>query len=89
MTESHCLQGVSVRSFLPARSVTDLGATGPVTNDTTQGESAMSQPKVIGSAAAATLPLTGNGVVGMVLAGIALVVVGLLLVRSGRYRNAA
>ena len=48
----------------------------------------MSQPQVIGSAAAATLPLTGNGVVGMVLAGIALVVVGLLLVRSGRYRSA-
>jgi LPXTG-motif cell wall-anchored protein len=48
----------------------------------------MSQPKVIGSAAAATLPLTGNGVVGMVLAGIALVVVGLLLIRSGRYRAA-
>jgi LPXTG-motif cell wall-anchored protein len=47
----------------------------------------MSQPQVIGSAAAATLPLTGNGVVGMVLAGIALVVVGLLLVRSGRYKS--
>jgi LPXTG-motif cell wall-anchored protein len=47
----------------------------------------MSQPKVIGSAAVATLPLTGNNAVTLVLAGIALVVVGLLLVRSGRYRN--
>jgi LPXTG-motif cell wall-anchored protein len=48
----------------------------------------MSQPQVIGSAStAAMLPLTGNSVVGLVLAGIALVVVGLLLVRSGRYRN--
>ncbi len=43
----------------------------------------MFQPQGIGSAAAATLPLTGNGVAGMVLAGIAPVVVGLLLVRSG------
>ena len=47
----------------------------------------MSQPQVIGSAAAATLPLTGNNAVGLVLAGIALVVAGLLLFRSGRYRN--
>lgn len=47
----------------------------------------MSQPQVIGSAAAATLPLTGNNAVALVLAGIALVVAGLLLVRSGRYRN--
>jgi len=35
----------------------------------------MSQPQVIGSAAAATLPLTGNNAVGLVLAGIALVLV--------------
>jgi LPXTG-motif cell wall-anchored protein len=47
----------------------------------------MSQPQVIGSAAAATLPLTGNSGFTLVLAGIALVVAGLLLVRSGRYRN--
>jgi len=47
----------------------------------------MSQPQVIGSAVAATLPLTGNNAVGLVLAGIALVVAGLLLFRSGRYRN--
>jgi LPXTG-motif cell wall-anchored protein len=48
----------------------------------------MSQSKVTGSAAtvaAATLPVTGNNVVLLVLAGIALVVTGLLLVRSGRY----
>jgi LPXTG-motif cell wall-anchored protein len=45
----------------------------------------MSQPQVIGSAAAATLPLTGNNAVALVLVGIALVVAGLLLVRSGRY----
>jgi LPXTG-motif cell wall-anchored protein len=49
----------------------------------------MSQPQVIGSAAAATLPLTGNSVVGLVLTGIALVVVGLLLIRSGRNRRAS
>jgi LPXTG-motif cell wall-anchored protein len=47
----------------------------------------MSQPQVIGSAAAATLPLTGNSVFTLVLAGIALVVAGLLLFRSSRYRT--
>lgn len=46
----------------------------------------MSQPKVIGAGAAAALPLTGNNVVLMVLAGIAMVVVGLLLVRSSRHQ---
>jgi LPXTG-motif cell wall-anchored protein len=47
----------------------------------------MSQPKVIGSTVVvgATLPVTGNNVVTLVLAGIAMVVVGLLLVRSGRF----
>jgi LPXTG-motif cell wall-anchored protein len=47
----------------------------------------MSQPKVIGSAAAATLPLTGNSSLTLVLVGIAMVVAGLLLVRSGRFRT--
>ena len=47
----------------------------------------MSQPQVIGSAAAATLPLTGNSSLTLVLVGIAMVVAGLLLFRSGRYRN--
>jgi LPXTG-motif cell wall-anchored protein len=47
----------------------------------------MSQPTVIGSAAAAALPLTGNNAVTLVLAGIAMVVVGLLLFRAGRYTN--
>jgi LPXTG-motif cell wall-anchored protein len=49
----------------------------------------MSQSKSLGSTAlagAATLPVTGNKVWLMVLAGIAMVVVGLLLVRSGRYQ---
>jgi LPXTG-motif cell wall-anchored protein len=46
----------------------------------------MSHPKVMGSAAVATLPLTGNNVVLLVLAGFAMVVAGLLLVRSGRHR---
>ena len=52
----------------------------------------MSQTKVVGStatAAAVTLPVTGNNVVLLVLAGIALVVGGLLLVRSGRYQVGA
>ena len=48
----------------------------------------MSQPKVIGSTVvtgAAILPVTGDSVLALVLAGIAMVVGGLLLVRSGRY----
>jgi LPXTG-motif cell wall-anchored protein len=52
----------------------------------------MSQTKVVGSTAtiaAATLPVTGNNVVLVVLAGIALVVTGLLFVRSGRYQPGA
>jgi LPXTG-motif cell wall-anchored protein len=37
-------------------------------------------------AASATLPITGNNVVLVVIAGVAMVVAGLLLVRSGRYQ---
>jgi LPXTG-motif cell wall-anchored protein len=51
----------------------------------------MSQPKVVGPAAAAvataTLPVTGFNSVSVVVAGIALVVGGLLLVRAGRFRG--
>jgi LPXTG-motif cell wall-anchored protein len=49
----------------------------------------MSQSKVMGSAAVAataTLPATGNNVVLVALAGVLMVVAGLLLVRSGRYQ---
>jgi LPXTG-motif cell wall-anchored protein len=52
----------------------------------------MSQTKVTGAtatAAVATLPVTGNSVVLMVLTGFLMVVGGLLLFRSGRYRNDA
>lgn len=49
----------------------------------------MSQPKVIGSVAAATLPVTGNNVVLMIIAAIMMVMLGLLLIRSGRYRGNA
>ena len=52
----------------------------------------MSHSKVTGSAATvavATLPVTGNNVLLVVLAGIAMVVTGLLLVRSGRYQVGA
>ena len=52
----------------------------------------MSQPKVIGpvataGAAAATLPVTGNPVIPMVVAGLGLVFAGALLVRSTRLRK--
>jgi LPXTG-motif cell wall-anchored protein len=50
----------------------------------------MSQSKVMGSTAlaagAAALPTTGNNVVVLVLVGVAMLVTGALLVRSGRYR---
>jgi len=53
----------------------------------------MSQPKVLGPAAAvgataATLPVTGNSVVTMVLIGLAMVAGGLLVLRATRQRAA-
>jgi len=54
----------------------------------------MSQPKVLGPAVvaggtAATLPVTGNSVVSIVLVGLGLVAAGLLLIRSSRVRKDA
>jgi LPXTG-motif cell wall-anchored protein len=49
----------------------------------------MSQPKVMGSAAmaaTATLPITGSNVALIVATGMAMLVAGFLLVRSGRYQ---
>jgi LPXTG-motif cell wall-anchored protein len=52
----------------------------------------MSQPRVVGTvvtggATAASLPVTGSPVVTMVVAGVAMVVGGLLVVRATRYRQ--
>jgi LPXTG-motif cell wall-anchored protein len=54
----------------------------------------MNQPRAAGPAAAAggaaaagSLPLTGSATVTIVLAGLALLVTGLLLVRSSRYQR--
>lgn len=57
--------------------------------DTAVGED-MSQSKSLGPAAgaAATLPVTGSNTALMVAAGVALVVVGLLLMRAARVRRA-
>jgi LPXTG-motif cell wall-anchored protein len=41
-----------------------------------------------GAAAAGGLPVTGSGIVSLVLIGLALLVAGLLLIRSSRYRRA-
>jgi len=48
----------------------------------------MSQPRSLGPAAgaAATLPVTGADTTMMVLAGLAILIVGLLLVRAARVR---
>lgn len=52
----------------------------------------MSQPKMLGAAVAGTataasLPVTGNPVVTMVFAGVAITIAGLLVLRAGRYRR--
>jgi LPXTG-motif cell wall-anchored protein len=52
----------------------------------------MSQPKVIGpvavaGATAASLPVTGNAVFSLALAGLGLVAAGLLLLRASRLRR--
>jgi LPXTG-motif cell wall-anchored protein len=55
----------------------------------------MSQSKVVGTvtaggATAASLPVTGSPVVAIVVAGLAMIVGGLLMVRASRFqRNAA
>ncbi len=54
----------------------------------------MSGTKVTGTivtgGAAATLPLTGSPLVAITVAGVAMVITGLLMVRAGRFnRNAA
>jgi LPXTG-motif cell wall-anchored protein len=54
----------------------------------------MSQPKVIGAAAAggataASLPVTGSPVVSLAIAGAAMVIGGLLMVRATRFRRDA
>ena len=54
----------------------------------------MSQTKVVstvaaGGATAASLPVTGSPVVALVVAGVALVIGGLLFVRAGRYQPSA
>jgi LPXTG-motif cell wall-anchored protein len=47
----------------------------------------MSQTKVVATVTAASLPLTGSPVMTMVLAGAAILISGLLLVRAGRFRR--
>jgi LPXTG-motif cell wall-anchored protein len=50
----------------------------------------MSQPKVVGAGAAVAitaLPVTGFNTMSVVVAGVALVIGGLLLVRAGRFRG--
>ncbi len=54
----------------------------------------MNQPRAVGPAAAAggaaaagSLPVTGSSTIGIVIAGLALLVAGLLLLRSTRYRR--
>ena len=42
-----------------------------------------------GAAAAGSLPLTGSPTVAIVIGGLALLVTGLLLLRSSRYRGSA
>ncbi len=54
----------------------------------------MSQTKVVGTvvtggATAASLPVTGSPVVALVVAGVAMVVGGLLFVRSSRFQRSA
>jgi LPXTG-motif cell wall-anchored protein len=54
----------------------------------------MSQTKVVGTVAAggataASLPVTGSPVVALVVAGLALVIGGLLIVRASRYQHSA
>jgi LPXTG-motif cell wall-anchored protein len=54
----------------------------------------MSQTRVIGGVAAggatlASLPVTGSPVVAMVVAGAAMMIGGLLMVRAARYRRIA
>ena len=47
----------------------------------------MSHTKVVGTVTAASLPVTGSPVVTLVIAGAAMLVSGLLLVRAGRFRR--
>jgi LPXTG-motif cell wall-anchored protein len=52
----------------------------------------MSQPKVLGpvtaaGAGVATLPVTGSSTLPIVLAGIALLAAGLVLLRAGRFKR--
>jgi LPXTG-motif cell wall-anchored protein len=54
----------------------------------------MSQTKVVGTvvtggAAAASLPVTGSPTVALVVAGVAMVVGGLLFVRASRFQRSA
>jgi LPXTG-motif cell wall-anchored protein len=48
----------------------------------------MSQTKVVGTVTAASLPVTGSPVMTLVIAGAAMLITGLLLVRAGRFRRA-
>ena len=64
--------------------------TGTTTAEGNCNMSGTKVPGVVAGGAAATLPLTGSPIVAIVVAGVAMVVTGLLLVRSSRYnRNAA